>query len=63
LVVRFFSWLKPFAARYAGRDATRVFDIYGHSGWAHAFMRRHLLVFDAPAFVGRIGAPLCKPVV
>ena len=45
--------------RYAGRDATRVFDIYGHSQWAHTFMRRHLLVFDAPGFVGRVGAPLC----
>ena len=45
--------------RYSGRDATRVFDIYGHSEWAHHFMRRHLLIFDAVAFVGRVGKPFC----
>ena len=41
--------------RYSGHDATQVFDIYGHSEWAHAFMRRHLMVLDAVAFVGGHG--------
>mmetsp|Transcript_30087 Transcript_30087/g.54606 ORF Transcript_30087/g.54606 Transcript_30087/m.54606 type:complete len:456 (+) Transcript_30087:153-1520(+) len=45
--------------RYHGRDASDVFDIYGHSEWAHAFMRRHLLVFDSVAFLGGAGLPLC----
>lgn len=33
---------------YSGRDATKVFDLYGHSEHAHALMRARFLVFDAP---------------
>jgi len=43
--------------RYAGRDASQAFDVYGHSEWAHMFMRKHLLVFDSIEFVGKYGGP------
>jgi hypothetical protein len=45
---------------YAGRDASRAFDVYGHSEWAHLFMRKHLLVFDSIDFIGRYGAPFAS---
>ena len=34
---------------YHGRDAGEIFDVFGHSRFAHELMRAKLLVFDAAA--------------
>jgi hypothetical protein len=38
--------------RFRGRDATEVFNVFGHSKRAHALMHREFLRFDAGAFAG-----------
>ena len=37
---------------YHGHDAGEIFDVFGHSRFAHELMRAKLLVFDAAACAG-----------
>jgi len=43
--------------RYHGADATKIFDAFPHSRYAHNLMEEKMLRFDAIAYVGRYGAP------
>ncbi|KAJ1451373.1 hypothetical protein M885DRAFT_570028 [Pelagophyceae sp. CCMP2097] len=43
--------------KFRGRDASRAFDVFGHTAYAHSLMRQRYLLFDAHDFCGRPGLP------